>query len=313
MNNETQVEKVLNEWVKGTWSIDKKGFVNVKGSVKTTDFGQYQDQIKFGVVTGIFDCSDEGLTSLKGCPKYVGGSFNCYNNELTTLEGCPKKVDGDFDCSDNYLTSLVGCPVKINGNFYCYHNQLTSLKGCPKLVYENFNCSDNKLTSLKYCPKKVFGDFNCSDNSLTTLEGSPKTVGGDFYCSYNNFKKDALEIWLEKEKLEIKDGSVILYKRVSYAFKTQEGTKNETLWSIGSTLEHPTWKPDGKECGEGKYHACSRAKFCDGFRNKSGDRYIKIEVRIEDMYAWENPSYPSKIAFRKGIVLGECNQDGILI
>jgi len=284
--------KLLDEWINGTYVIDSDGFVNVIGDVKVKDFSKYQTQIKFG---------------------NVSGHFNCLYNKLTTLEGCPKTVEGNFYCAFNELTTLEGCPQTVGGYFNCSYNELTTLEGSPKTVGGHFSCSDNKLTTLEGSPHTVGGYFSCSYNKIKTLQGCPQTVGGNFYCSHNNFKKDALEIWLEKEKLEIKDGSVILYKRVSYDFKTQEGTKNETIWSIGTALEHPAWKPDGEECGEGKYHACSRAKFCDGFRNKSGDRYIKLQVRIEDMYAWENPIYPSKIAFRKGIVLGECNKDGIQI
>ena len=284
--------KLLNTWIYGRYEIDADGVVNAKGDVYVKDFYKYQDQIKFGNVSGHFDCSYNNLTTLEGCPKTVGGSFLCYNNKLTTLEGSPHTINGDFYCSGNELTTLKGSPKTVNLDFYCFNNNLTTLEGCPQTVGWY---------------------FDCSDNHLTTLEGCPKTVGWNFYCNNNNFKKDALEIWLEKEKLEIKDGAVILYKRVSHDFKTQEGTKNETLWEVGTTLEHPRWKPDDKECGAGKYHACSRTKFCDEFRNKSGDRYIKLQVRIEDMYAWENPIYPSKIAFRKGIVLGECNKDGIQI
>jgi len=278
--------KLLDEWINGTYVIDSDGFVNVIGDVKVKDFSKYQTQIKFG---------------------NVSGHFNCLYNELTTLEGCPKTVEGNFYCAFNELTTLEGCPQTVGGYFNCSYNELTTLEGSPKTVGGHFSCSDNKLTTLEGSPHTVGGYFSCSYNKIKTLQGCPQTVGGNFYCSHNNFKKDALEIWLEKEKLEIKDGSVILYKRVSHDFKTQEGTKNETIWSIGSTLEHPAWKPDDKEFGEGKYHACSRTKFCDIFRNKSDDRYIKLKVRIEDMYAWENPFYPSKIAFRKGIVLGECD------
>jgi len=284
--------KLLDEWINGTYVIDSDGFVNVIGDVKVKDFSKYQTQIKFG---------------------NVSGHFNCLYNKLTTLEGCPKTVEGNFYCAFNELTTLEGCPQTVGGYFNCSYNELTTLEGSPKTVGGHFSCSDNKLTTLEGSPHTVGGYFSCSYNKIKTLQGCPQTVGGNFYCSHNNFKKDALEIWLEKEKLEIKDGSVILYKRVSKDFKTQEGTANETIWSIGTALEHPAWKPDGEECGEGKYHACSRTKFCDEFRDKSDDRYIKLQVRIEDMYAWENPIYPSKIAFRKGIVLGECNQAGILI
>jgi hypothetical protein len=62
--------------------------------------------------------------------------------------------------------------------------------------------------------------------------------------------------WFENNGVE-KTPTVTLYKKVSKDFKTQENTKNETLWIIGSTLEHPAWNPNNGECGEGKFHACS--------------------------------------------------------
>ena len=103
---------------------------------------------------------------------------------------------------------------------------------------------------------------------------------------------------------------VLLYKRVSVDLKTQEDTKNETVWSIGKKLEVPVWSPE-EECGAGKFHACSRTFFCDEFRHtKADDRYIAISVKISDLYTHKNPQYPHKIAFRKGRVLYEVDCDG---
>ncbi len=116
--------------------------------------------------------------------------------------------------------------------------------------------------------------------------------------------------WLEREGIKINKNKVILYKRVSKDFKTQEETKNETLWAVGTTLEHPTWKPETEECGEGKYHACSKGYFCDEFRSNDGDKYVAIEIAVKDLYAWKEASYPHKIAFRKGKVLYEVDKYG---
>jgi len=103
---------------------------------------------------------------------------------------------------------------------------------------------------------------------------------------------------------------VLLYKRVSVDLKTQEETNNETVWCIGKKLEVPVWSPE-KECGAGKFHACSRTFFCDEFRyTKADDRYIAISVKISDLYTHKNPQYPHKIAFRKGRVLYEVDRDG---
>jgi hypothetical protein len=103
---------------------------------------------------------------------------------------------------------------------------------------------------------------------------------------------------------------VILYKRVSVDFKTQESTNHETTWLIGSTLTHPDWKPKNGECGSGKFHACPKPFLCDQFRSISKDRYIAVEVARKDLYSWPNPEYQNKIAFRKGTVLYECDRYG---
>jgi hypothetical protein len=108
-----------------------------------------------------------------------------------------------------------------------------------------------------------------------------------------------------------KTKSVIVYKRVSKDFKTQEGTPNETLWTIGITVTHPAWAPKEQECGAGKFHACGRPYFADEFRSTPGDKYIAIEVLRKETYEWpEKQSYPHKIAFREGKVLYECDRNG---
>ena len=116
--------------------------------------------------------------------------------------------------------------------------------------------------------------------------------------------------WFERNAVEEAD-KIVLYKRVSADFKTQEKTKNETLWNIGAAVTHPAWNPGASECGEGKFHACSRPYFCDEFRDKAGDHYIAIEVLSSDLYEWKDaPSYPHKIGFRAGTVLYECDRFG---
>jgi len=115
--------------------------------------------------------------------------------------------------------------------------------------------------------------------------------------------------WFEANGIE-KTANVNLFKRVSKDWKTQEGTPNETEWKIGTTLTHSSWKPKENECGEHKFHACSRPYFCDEFRSTVGDRYIALKIARKDTYAWKNPQYPYKIAFCKGTVLYECDKFG---
>jgi hypothetical protein len=116
--------------------------------------------------------------------------------------------------------------------------------------------------------------------------------------------------WFENNGFE-KKKTIILYKKVSKDFLTQEGTPNETKWKIGTTVTHPNWLPDKEECGPGKFHACSRPYFCDEFRNMPGDKYISISVKLTDVFEWKNnPQYPHKIGFREGKVLCECDSFG---
>ena len=116
--------------------------------------------------------------------------------------------------------------------------------------------------------------------------------------------------WFERNGIE-KTETILLYKKVSKDWKTQEGTPNETLWTLGSHGVHPAWNPKNKECGEGKFHACSRPYFCDEFRNEVGDRYIALSIKLEDLHEWkDNPAYPHKIGFRAGTVLYECDKFG---
>src|SRR5690606_21069453 len=88
-------------------------------------------------------------------PNKVTGSFNCSNNQLTSLEGCPTSVGGSFYCFNNQLTSLEGGPTKVGIGFYCSNNQLTSLEGSPKNVQHLDISNLPELKTLYGGPEKV--------------------------------------------------------------------------------------------------------------------------------------------------------------
>jgi hypothetical protein len=55
--------------------------------------GNFPEYIQFRDINGSFDCAGNDLTTLRGCPKYVGGSFECHHNVKTfakweVLERC---------------------------------------------------------------------------------------------------------------------------------------------------------------------------------------------------------------------------------
>ena len=151
-------------------------------------------QTGFVDVDGVFNCSGQGLTDLKGVRfGKVSGYFNCRSNQLTSLEGSPQKVGRDFYCYENQLTSLVGAPQSVGGSFDCNRNQLTTLEGSPQSVGRDFYCNDNQLTTLVGAPQSVGGYFRCSENHLTTLVGAPKSVGRDFDCGGNPVSDSTLK------------------------------------------------------------------------------------------------------------------------
>jgi len=145
-------EEFLNKYTKGTWTLDPStGLVDVEGDFNCAGYdwerGDLKDfeGVKFGKVSGNFDCSLNKLTSLAGAPKVVDENFYCRDNKLTSLAGAPQEVGEGFYCEDNNLTSLVGAPQKVRGGFDCFGNKLTSLVGAPQEVGEGFYCDAFKL------------------------------------------------------------------------------------------------------------------------------------------------------------------------
>ena len=125
--------------------------------------------------------------------------------------------------------------------------------------------------------------------------------------------------YLQRHGIDVNENKVILFKRVSHDFKTQENTSNETLWLPNTTLSHKNYLPESGECGENKFHACATPFYCDDFRDTKSDKYVAIEVELKDyngfsnLYEWKNGDYPNKIAFGECKVLYECNRKGIKI
>lgn len=182
---------------KGTWKLNPQtGLVDVVGNFDCKDQNLTDFKgVRFGSVSGHFNCSNNQLTSLEEAPKSVGLNFDCPNNRLTSLEGAPQRVGLGFDCSNNRLTSLEGAPQSVANSFYCLKNQLTSLEGAPPSVGGYFNCTNNRLTSLKGAPKSVGLGFDCSNNNLTSLEGAPQKLEytSFLHCSDNPISEKSIK------------------------------------------------------------------------------------------------------------------------
>jgi len=134
------------QWI-DNYIINEDGTVDVEGDADLEHKRLKQLPLRFGNMTGNFNCFDNDLTSLEGSPTIIGGDFYCSINMLTSLEGSPTSVGGNFRCGYNGLTSLVGAPTAVGGSFYCDENQLTTLEGAPVTIGGDLICSYNKLIS----------------------------------------------------------------------------------------------------------------------------------------------------------------------
>lgn len=127
------------------YTINPDGSVDVDGDVHLSNLELTKLPLKFGRVSGYFDCSDNKLTTLEGVPRELGRDLLCYTNQLTTLEGSPREVGRGFYCQGNRLTTLEGSPQRVGADFYCTMNQLYTLKGGPEIVDGRFFCKHNPV------------------------------------------------------------------------------------------------------------------------------------------------------------------------
>ncbi len=141
-----EIKRICEKYNINNYTINPDGTVDVDGDVNFYKKNLDKLPLKFGKVSGNFNCDLNKLTTLKGVPKEVGGYFSCSCNQLTALDDAPKVVGGEFfDCSYNKLNSLRGAPKEVVGGYLnCFQNQLTSLEGAPK-KFSFLQCGSNKI------------------------------------------------------------------------------------------------------------------------------------------------------------------------
>lgn len=161
--------------------------IRIKNWLDEMDIQNYtiNDNLKVDVNNHVF-LQDKKLQKIPVKFGVVQGNFEISNNLLTDLTNSPDIVKMEFDCSHNYkLRSLNGSPQEV-GSFKCNNNTfLFDLKGCTPIVKKDFNCSYNKLQSLEGGPLEVYGLYDCSYNELTSLKGMAKIVGNRILCPHN--------------------------------------------------------------------------------------------------------------------------------
>jgi hypothetical protein len=144
---EAEIAKICEEYKIKNWSLNSDGLVDVNGLVFLSGKGLKKLPLKFGTITGGFDCQLNGLTTLEGAPHTVGDYFDCHTNLLTSLEGAPHTVGTYFDCGNNNLTSLEFAPKSVGSDFWCYNNYIRSFEGLVN-IGPIFYCNHNPLKKI---------------------------------------------------------------------------------------------------------------------------------------------------------------------
>ena len=145
---EQEIHDICKEYNITNYTINPDGSIDVDDGVDLSGKDLIKIPLKFNKVNGWFDCYKNELTSLEGCPNYIGDYFSCSNNKLTSLENSPKKICGSFNCYDNNLNDLKYAPNRIGDWFGCSVNNLKNLKNSPTCV-SLFFCEGNPLESLE--------------------------------------------------------------------------------------------------------------------------------------------------------------------
>ncbi|ACT51329.1 hypothetical protein [Methylovorus glucosotrophus] len=189
-----KTRKEIDGWVYSNYSHNPKYTINDDltvdwvGNLDISNLELKQIPIQFNKVSGDFRCSDNQLTSLKGCPLELGGNFDCSYNQLNSLEYAPIRIDGEFDCS---------------------YNKITTLQNSPREIRADFDCNDNQLTSLKFAPVKIGGGLFVQRNQIKDLEHVDIKTGDGIYCRenpfinniYNELDPEEIKPYFESEKL----------------------------------------------------------------------------------------------------------------
>ena len=172
-----EIDSICKKYRISNYTINEDGTVDVDGDVSLSWLRLTKIPLKFGKVTGFFSCNYNKLTSLEGCPKFVGGVFSCSGNQLTTLDGGPETVLGEYYCSNNQLKTLEGGPEVVIGGYYCYNNKLVSFKGFPEDFDGYISIIDNPVYNLiENIPQEKWNKFIYWCNEFDAIDDQGKVI-----------------------------------------------------------------------------------------------------------------------------------------
>jgi hypothetical protein len=161
------------------YTINSDGTIDVDDPVYlSNNLGDMEKlPVKFGKVYSGFFCSSNKLTTLEGCPYYVGGDFDCSCNKFTTLEYSPKYIGGWYCCRQNELTTLKGIEK-------CEMNTI-SLGFTPDIPPENY---------IYIITAKIHGKILLNNSEIESILNTYKNEVKYLHKALSELKKVVLRI-----------------------------------------------------------------------------------------------------------------------
>ena len=129
------IKKLCDKYGIKKYTINFDGSIDVNKPVNLSNFDLTELPLKFNKVNGSFDCSDNRLTTLKGCPNEVSDSFFFENNPLERIDYTPNRIgDGKGIYSDSKHN--IGEPMTDDVNvFYNIENNYKLLTRSVRIKY----------------------------------------------------------------------------------------------------------------------------------------------------------------------------------
>jgi len=121
------IDSICEKYGIKNYTINSDGTVDIDGNVNLSYKGLTELPLKFGKVSGYFDCGGNKLTTLEGCPQLVGGRFYCGSNKLISLEFCSQSIGGSFNFNSNQLKDLYGFPEFFDNEIYYSSNPVSEI------------------------------------------------------------------------------------------------------------------------------------------------------------------------------------------
>lgn len=104
----------------------KNGLLNVDQSVDINNKKLTEIPFPFGAVKGHFDCSENQLVSLVGCPREIGDTFRCVKNKIKTIDDFPENRLNHLILANNKDLTEISDEIllKIKGNLVIYKTSI---------------------------------------------------------------------------------------------------------------------------------------------------------------------------------------------